>query len=369
MELVELIKTLIKFQSYTGNIDAINSCLNFCIRYFKNLNRQNIFIKEVCYQNTRSVLISNVDTLNLDVLEVGHIDVVPVNDFKMFEPIIKDNVMYGRGTGDMKGFVASAIKLFEYVVDNNFNLKYGLLIVSDEEPGGFYGSKYWAENMKLKAKIVLDADAGNSLNKIIYKAKASYFIKLISKGKSAHGSKPWLGSDAIENLILTINNLRKTFLSYSTENIPNDEWITTLHIGKIKGGEADNSIAENAEAILDFRTTEKYSTQLLLKIIQKSLVGNVKIEIQEEGIFVNNNTDNKYLQLYKDTIEEQIKEKVIFDFATGASDARYFTGKDTVIISNQANCGNLHSDNEWLDLSSLNKFYEIRKRFIEKLQI
>ena len=228
MDLIKLIEKLVKFQSYIGNQKAINDCLEFCINYFKNKN--SIYVKQVEKNNIKSVLISNVDTMDFDVLEVGHIDVVPVNDFEMFNPKVISNIMYGRGTGDMKGPVASAMKLFDYVMENNLKLKYGLLIVSDEEPGGFDGSMYWANELGLKSKIILDGDAGGKLNTIIYKSKACFFIKLISKGESAHGSKPWLGIDANENLINTINNLRKFFPYISKNNTPKDEWITTLEL-------------------------------------------------------------------------------------------------------------------------------------------
>ena len=114
MNLVELTKKLVELQSYTGNDKIINDCLEFCVNYFSNNPR--ISINEVETNNVKSVLISNINTMDFDVIEVGHIDVVPVNDFKMFKPKIEDNIMYGRGTGDMKGSVAAAMKLFDYVI-------------------------------------------------------------------------------------------------------------------------------------------------------------------------------------------------------------------------------------------------------------
>ena len=366
MELLELIKKLIEFQSYTGNQKAINDCLKFCINYF--IDKNNVYIKQIEINKNKSVLISNIDTSDFDVLEVCHIDVVPVNNTKQYIPNIIDNIMYARGSGDMKGFVAVAIKLFEYAINNNFNLKYGLLIVSDEEPGGFNGAKYWTENLNLKTKILLDADAGNNLNTIISKSKASFFVKLISNGKSAHGSKPWLGNDAIENLIQTINNLRKFFSYYSINNLSINDWITTMHIGTIIGGEAENSIAKKCQAVLDFRYTEKYNDNSILDIIKNCLVPDVDVVIQENGYLVNNDINNKYLQMYKNIIEKKTKKEVKFDFSSVASDSRYFsTNKDTIIISNQADCGDLHGDNEWLNIKKLELFFEIRKEFIDSL--
>ncbi len=365
MNLIELTKKLVEFPSYNGNIDTINSCLDFCIGYFAN--NPNIFIRRVEKNGVRSVLFSNADVLNFDVLEVGHIDVVPVNDFKMFNPKISGDIMYGRGAGDMKGSVAAAMKLFDHVIENNLKLRYGLLIVTDEEPGGFDGSKYWADELGLKAKIILDGDAGGELNTIIYKSKACFFVKLTSIGESAHGSKPWLGVDANEGLINTINNLRKEFPYISRKNPPNDEWITTMHVGTIAGGEMINSIASCAEAVVDFRYTEKYSNESLLEIVKNCLDDGVEVLVQEEGIPVFNDINNRYIQLYKSIVEAKTGKNVKFDFTTGASDSRYFAKDGAVIISNQPDCGNLHSDNEWLNIVKLEEFFNIRVNFINQL--
>lgn len=365
MNLIELTEKLIKFPSYTGNNEAINQCLEFCINYFRNNSK--IFIKREQKNGVKSVLLSNIGTLDFDVLEVGHIDVVPATSNDMFIPKIINNIIYGRGTGDMKGFVAVAMKIFEYIIENKLNLKYGLLIVSDEEPGGFDGAKYWAEELGLKTKILLDADAGGALNTIIYKAKACYFAKLIAKGKSAHGSMPWLAIDANENLLNSILNLRKTFPYICEKSNIKDKWITTMHAGLINGGQAINAISNYAEAILDFRYTNEYNNHSLFKIIKESLEEGVEFIVQEEGIPIFNDKNNKYLQLYKREIEDITGKEADFNFATGASDARYFSNPNTVIISNQADCGNIHSDGEWLNLDQQERFYQVRAGFLKNL--
>jgi len=365
MNLIELTEKLVKFPSYTNENGAIDECLNFCINYFGNNSK--IFVRREEKNGVKSVLLSNTETLNFDVLEVGHIDVVPVNSNDMFNPKIINNIMYGRGTGDMKGMVAVAMKVFEYIIENNLKLKYGLLIVTDEEPGGFDGSQYWAEEIGLKTKILLDADAGKDINTIIYKAKACYFIKLIAKGKSAHGSMPWFGEDANEKLMNTIINLRQIFPYISEKSGIQDKWVTTMHVSLMNGGQAINTISNYAEAILDFRYTDKYNNDSLFNIIKENLEEDVDFIVQEKGIPVFNNKENKYLQLYKAEIENITGKEVIFDFTTGASDARYFSKSSDIIISNRCNCDCLHANGEWLDLGQQEQFYQIRINFLKKL--
>ena len=68
------------------------------------------------------------------------------------------------------------------------------------------------------------------------------------------------------------------------------------------------------------------------------------------------------------TIEDITKQEATFAFEPCTGDSRYFinTNKDTLIISNQSDCGDLHGEKEWLDLKKLSQFLEIRKTYIDK---
>lgn len=140
-----------------------------------------------------------------------------------------------------------------------------------------------------------------------------------------------------------------------------------MHVGTIAGGEMINSIASCAEAVVDFRYTEKYSNESLLEIVKNCLDDGIEVLVQEEGIPVFNDINNRYIQLYKSIVEAKTGKNVKFDFTTGASDSRYFAKDGTVIISNQPDCGNLHSDNEWLNIRRLEEFFNIRVNFINQL--
>ena len=233
--------------------------------------------------------------------------------------------MYGRGTSDMKDSVAVSIKTLEYVIENNLPLKYGTLIVSDEETGGQNGAKHWAEDIKLKTKVLLDGDAGLLINKIIQKSKGIAGIKLVCHGKTAHGSRPWLGIDANENLINTIVNLRKIFPYYSMENHSSEnEWNETMHVGTMQGGIARNAICDLAEATLDIRFTEKYNADKILQIVKENVVGDTEVSLIGSGRVVYSDENNKYFQAYKKSVEKITGKEAILGFVTGTSDSEYF---------------------------------------------
>ncbi|NIU59932.1 MAG: peptidase dimerization domain-containing protein, partial [Phycisphaerae bacterium] len=78
------------------------------------------------------------------------------------------------------------------------DLQFGVMITADEEIGGANGARQALKEIKAEFCIALD---GGGLNKIVIKEKGIVKLKLIARGKTAHGARPWLGENAIENLI------------------------------------------------------------------------------------------------------------------------------------------------------------------------
>ena len=97
MDLLQTIDDLIRFRTETGNAEEIAKAAEYIKNKFAGTSAQ----VEI-FQTTASpvVFIRNTDSLDFDVIVLGHIDVVPAAD-EMFNPIIKDGKMYGRGTLDM----------------------------------------------------------------------------------------------------------------------------------------------------------------------------------------------------------------------------------------------------------------------------
>jgi len=359
MKLLKLINELIKIKSEVNTFPKLNECIDFCENYFLN---KKVFIKKVKYNNYPSIFISNQNTLECDVISVGHIDVIPADD-KMFSIDIRNHKMYGRGVADMKSCVAVGIKNLEYIIDNNINIKYGLLIVSDEENGGFNGTNYWVNELGLKAKVALDPDGGESINYIVEKSKGVAIAKIISQGKSAHGSKPWLGIDAVENLINVLNKLRSIFPYYSQDNLPESNFVSTMNVGLIKGGEASNQVANYAEAVLNFRIIENESVNSIKEKITNCLNKYTSFEILASTEPTTRDKQNSLMKKYQNSIT-QVVGKSYFKNYDCASDGRFFHNKGAVLITHQANCGNHHSDAEWIDLKSLYQFKKIQLNFL-----
>ena len=163
MDIIQTTQDLMRFRTETGNISEIKKCLEYCKNLFPGLDVKGGIFE---YPTTSPVLfLANTDTNDFDVLCLGHLDVVPASD-DMFEPKIVDGKLYGRGSLDMKSFAVVALNSLEYVLKNNLNLKFGVILSTDEEKGSASTHAFMNAHPDLRAKIVLDNDVGGDITKI-----------------------------------------------------------------------------------------------------------------------------------------------------------------------------------------------------------
>jgi succinyl-diaminopimelate desuccinylase len=213
----------------------------------------------------------------------GHIDVVPSGsvDFWSFDPyggIIKEDKMYGRGTGDMKGAIASAIMAAIILKKCNINLKGDFLLhcVADEEVDSVYGTKYLIENGYENPDNISMAviGEGSVYNNRVYAQLAvmgvhRYSIKV--RGKSAHESRPYEGENAVLKMCKVLLSLSEHNLNFIQHPLfPDPSWVAG---SIIKGGVKDSIIPELCESNYSVRsvpgmTTESINVELL-SVIEK----------------------------------------------------------------------------------------------------
>ena len=364
MDLIQTIKDLVKFRTETGNASEIAKAAEYIKQKFAETAA-----KVDIFQTTASpvIFIRNTDSLDFDVIVLGHIDVVPADD-KMFEPIIKEGKMFGRGTLDMKSFAAVALNSMEYAVNNNLALKFGVILSTDEEKGSKSTESFLTAYPNINAKIVLDNDVGGDITKIVSKCKNPVFVKLISTGKEAHGSTPWNGIDANELLFKTWQNVRKIYPYYSLEIAqPSDTWFDTVHFATIEGGQVSNIISNYAEALLDFRLTENSSVENLCKNLNSCMEKGVEYKIVSQSTPVVMDESNPYILDYKRFAENIMGRKIEFEHIGGATDSRAFAVKGSVVIMHSGTGDGMHASDEWVDLESVKQIADIQIKFLEHL--
>lgn len=144
----------------------------------------------------------------------GHIDTVDVGDLKAwktapFKPVVKDGCLYGRGTSDMKGGVASAIYAGALLKKIGFPKNVSLFItatVQEEDCDGLCW-QYLVKEEKLRPDVVVITEP-TSLR--IYRGhRGRMEIEVETTGVSCHGSAPERGVNAIYKMAPIIADIEK----------------------------------------------------------------------------------------------------------------------------------------------------------------
>ncbi len=359
-EIINLTKELIRFRSVHRKPHEIKRCADFVQNYLKNAG---IRCQVFDYNNIPSIAVIP-QTGYVPVMLMSHLDVVAGHD-ELFNPFEKNGKLYGRGSIDDKYAVAlSLVLLKEHLQElgkqgkSQDELPFGVLITEDEETGGFNGAKEALKNIRTDFCIALD---GGGLNTIVVKQKGIVKLKLISKGKAAHGSRPWLGENAIEKLINDYAKIKKMF----NQSDPN-HWHRTVNLGIIHSGKPDtkeesfNQVPDYAEAVLDIRYTENDDIDSLIEKMQKELSSEVRTEYIEPLFF---GGESPYLAKLLD-----ISKNTRLGFAHGASDARFLSeyGIEGIVWGADGDLSS-HSDDEHVNIESVYELYQILNEFMKKL--
>jgi len=130
----------------------------------------------------------------------GHYDVVPPGDgwkHDPFKPTVEGNRIYGRGTTDMKGGIATALAALKYALEHDL-IDYGVEVafVPDEESGGM-GTRYLIEEVGVRPDYVLIPEpTSHRMIGVGHKGFARGMVTVI--GKQGHASRPWNAINAFE---------------------------------------------------------------------------------------------------------------------------------------------------------------------------
>ena len=357
-KIIELTKKLVEFKTISQNLDELGRVVDFVEDRYKN---EEVFVKRYEKNKKPSLVVTFQKTKKPKIFLNGHLDVVDAPD-EDFVSKIKGNRLYGRGAADMKGPVATMLLAFEYFLKQEKKPSLGLLFTCDEEVGSKDGLEYLLKKEKYSANLVINPDGGQDILNIINKSKGLLHLRIESKGKSAHGSMVWLGENALEKLMNGYSKLAKIFPKPNAKNL----WKPTLNLGILRGGEAVNKVPNHAEMFLDIRITEKENVQNILLKVKKAFKG-CRVELLSKSELFHTSENNLYIKKYVEILDKDLKAKSRFVCEHGGLDARYFAEKKIPVIVNQPKCGNIHGKNEWIDIKSMNEYYNVLVKYIDKV--
>ena len=301
----------------------------------------------------------------------GHTDVVPAKELNWnsdpFKLTRKDDLLYGRGSCDMKGFIASTIVAAEILKNKNLNYPVHFSFTYDEEIGCF-GARHLIKELKkykYKPSIVIIGEPTNM--EIIEAHKGDCEYTTCFHGIEGHASNPEKGLSAIQygslftNKLFEIGNeLKRRAPSDSPFNPP---W-TTVQVGKIEGGVAHNVIAGQCSIDWEMRPINEEDKNFvknnLLKYCQNKLLPEMQSKFTEAKIETETIGEIPGLIPQKDNQARVIMQDLLQSNSTGVisfgTEAGIFQEMNMdVVVCGPGSIDQAHKANEFVSISELDK--------------
>jgi acetylornithine deacetylase len=284
---VQILTDLIAFKTISGEDNS--SLIDYCDDILKKLGATSFrtYDDEKKRVNLFATLKAKNSNKKKSIILSGHTDVVPVSKGWSSDPFtatIKGDKLYGRGSCDMKGFIACALAYAPIYSRSNLDRDIHFSFTFDEETA-CQGAPILIEELKkrdIKDGICIIGEPTNM--KIIDAHKGCYEYTTYFKGLAGHSSAPHKGVSAVEYASKYVNKLielREKLKSRTPKDSIFDPPHSTLSIGGVFGGIAHNVIADKCHINWETRPVvkedgvflnqeiDKYANEVLLPEMKK----------------------------------------------------------------------------------------------------
>ncbi len=272
---VKILTDLISFKTISGEDNT--ALIDYCDDLLKKLGATSFrtYDDEKKRVNLFATLKAKNSNNKKPIILSGHTDVVPVSKGWSSDPFtatIREDKLFGRGSCDMKGFIACTLAYAPIYSKSNLDRDIHFSFTFDEETACI-GAPILIEELKkrnIKDGICIVGEPTNM--KIIDSHKGCYEYTTYFKGLAGHSSAPHKGVSAVEYASRYVNKLielREKLKEREPKDSIFDPPHSTLSIGGVFGGIAHNVIADKCHVNWETRPVVKGDGVFLNQEIDK----------------------------------------------------------------------------------------------------
>ena len=381
---IKILSDLIGFKTISGedNSNLINYCENYLHNFvassFKTFDdekkRVNLFatIKAKKSNGIKPIILS------------GHTDTVPVSKSWSTDPFkatIKEEKLYGRGSCDMKGFIACTLAFAPIYSKTDLNRDIHFSFTFDEETACIGAPILIKELKKRNINEGICIVGEPTKMKIIDAHKGCYEYTTYFEGLAGHSSMPHKGVSAVEFATKYSNKLielREELKKRSPKDSIFDPPFSTLQVGGIFGGIAHNVIADKCHVEWETRPVvkedgiflnqeiDKYANEVLLPEMRKVFTNSrITKKIIGEVAGFNRVLNSEACEFVSSLTGDNSREVVSFGTEAGLFQE---IGISTVVCG-PGSIEQAHKVDEFIELSELKKCIKFLDGIREKSSI
>ncbi|ARQ97700.1 N-succinyl-diaminopimelate deacylase [Campylobacter lanienae NCTC 13004] len=356
MEVIELLKELLKFRSITPDDDGAMNYITLLMSEFD--------AKLLDINGVKNLILSKKFGDGVNLCFAGHIDVVPPGDgwsSDPFEPEQKDGYIYARGTQDMKSGVAAILQACKDA--REFNGSLTIILTSDEEGDGIYGTKealkYLQDNNSLPDfAIVAEPTSTNKIGDMIKIGRRGSINGVIKvKGIQGHAAYP---SKCI-NPIHQISQILPKFAGYDMDAGSRYFDPSKIVITDIRGGmEVCNVTPSELKIMFNIRNSDQTNYEAVKRYCDEIFSSvDYELTLKESSKPFLTDANSKIVTNLIDSINRICWVRPELSTTGGTSDARYFAAFGVPVVEFGVVNDRIHAVDERVSIDEVVKLYEV----------
>jgi succinyl-diaminopimelate desuccinylase len=331
-----------------------------------NLKKIGLEVEVIKHSPTRASVLARLKSVHKKpaLLYNGHLDTVPVGLEKWvhdpFEGVVSEGKVRGRGSADMKGGLAALLVAAKVLVEARMPLQGDLIIAATagEEVDSLGATAVAARSDLGPVQAVVIPEP--SYNDIFIAEKGAFWLELTTEGKTAHGSMPEMGRNAIMMMVTLIKELEKMSFPYKEHPLLGG---FSQSINTIMGGVKTNVVPDQCAVTVDMRTVPGQNHRAILKQVEGLIEGLSKripdfkasVRVTNDRAPVETSPAEPVVQAFADVVAEVAGERPVPKGVRYYTDAVAFVPalKAPMIICGPGDAKLAHQPNEYVEISKL----------------
>ena len=381
---IKILSDLIGFKTISGEDNS--NLINYCENYLRNFGATSFktFDDEKKRVNLFATIKAKKSNGIKPIILSGHTDTVPVSKSWSTDPFkatIKEEKLYGRGSCDMKGFIACTLAFAPIYSKTDLNRDIHFSFTFDEETACIGAPILIKELKKRNINEGICIVGEPTKMKIIDAHKGCYEYTTYFEGLAGHSSMPHKGVSAVEFATKYSNKLielREELKKRSPKDSIFDPPFSTLQVGGIFGGIAHNVIADKCHVEWETRPVvkedgkfinqeiDRYANEVLLPEMRKVFTNSrITKKIIGEVAGFNRVLNSEACEFVSSLTGDNSREVVSFGTEAGLFQE---IGISTVVCG-PGSIEQAHKVDEFIELSELKKCIKFLDGIREKSSI
>jgi succinyl-diaminopimelate desuccinylase len=295
----------------------------------------------------------------------GHLDTVPAGSpdtwsHPPFDGVVDGGRLIGRGAVDMKGAIAAALAAATAIHRVGIELGGTLVfhLAADEELAGVHGTQVLWEGGYLDQDAAIVGEASEL--QVGLAERGGCWLTLTARGRSAHGSTPDLGVNAITSMAHLLPRLPEALpdLQHPLVGRP------TVNAAMIEGGSAPNVVPDRCVVDVDRRIVPGETDPEAVRAPFERLVESVRTDHPEVDIDVSirewteaaeSPADSPIAELTRAALAAEMGQPAVDRGFTGITDARFYINQAQIptVICGPGSLTVAHVADEWVEVADL----------------